>query len=89
VIPAATLDAIAAAAGDRPLDDTLLADLRKRWPDIHLTLCGDDDVPARLAPVLECPGFNMYLVNGSEHCLTLTNDPELAIGVVLAWVGED
>lgn len=30
-----------------------------------------------------------YLVNGSEHCLTLTNDPELAIGVVLAWLDEE
>lgn len=89
MIPATTLDAIAEAAGGRPLDDALLADLRKQWPDIHLTLCGDDDVPARLTPVLERPGFNMYLVNGSEHCLTLTNDPELAIGVVLAWVGDD
>lgn len=34
-------------------------------------------------------GFNVYLVNGSEHCLTLTNDPELAIGVVLAWINEE
>ena len=41
---------------------------------------------ARLSPVLERPGFNVYLVNGSEHCLTLTNDPELAIGVVLIRV---
>ena len=40
-------------------------------------------------PVLERPGFNLYLVNGSEHCLSLTNDPELAIGVVLAWTDEE
>lgn len=84
-----TLTAVADAVGGRSLDDALLADLRGRFPGLHLTLCGDDDVPARLAPALERSGFNLYLVNGSEHCLSLTNDPDLAIGVVLAWVSED
>lgn len=89
MIPVATLAAIADAVGARALDDALLADLRERFPGLHLTLCGDDDVPARLPAVLERPGFNMYLVNGGEHCLSLTNDPDVAIGVVLAWTGED
>jgi hypothetical protein len=89
VISVPTLDAIADAVGDRALDDALLADLRERFPSLHLTLCGDDDVPARLPAVLERPGFNLYLVNGSEHCLSLTNDPDVAIGVVLAWTGEE
>lgn len=39
--------------------------------------------PAR--PVLERPGFNLYLINGSKHCLNLTTDPDVAIGVVIAW----
>ncbi|MEW5788988.1 MAG: DUF6129 family protein [Pseudomonadota bacterium] len=84
-----TLTAVADAVAGRPLDEALLADLKGRFPSLHLTLCGDDDVPARLPAVLERPGFNLYLVNGSEHCLTLTNDPDVAIGVVLAWVSED
>ncbi|HNA28888.1 MAG TPA: DUF6129 family protein [Thiobacillaceae bacterium] len=84
-----TLAAVADAVGTRPLDEAVLADVRTQFPDLRLTLCGDDDVPARLAPALERPGFNLYLVNGSEHCLSLTNDPEVAIGVVLAWVSED
>lgn len=89
MIPGATLAALADAAAALPaLDEAGLARLRAAWPGLHLTLCGDDDVPARLPPVLERPGFNLYLVNGSEHCLTLTNDPEVAIGVVLAWVDE-
>ena len=90
MIPRETLSHIADAAAEfQFLDDTTLDLLRGRWPGLHFALCGDDDVPARLSPVLARPGFNVYLVNGSEHCLTLTNDPELAIGVVLAWMDEE
>lgn len=46
-------------------------------------------MPARLSPVLARPGFKRYLVDGSDHCLTLTSDPEVAIGVVLAWMDEE
>ncbi|MDP2835064.1 MAG: DUF6129 family protein [Pseudomonadota bacterium] len=89
MIPADVLAAIADAATVLPaLDDAGMAQLRADWPGLHLTLCSDNDVPARLPAVLERPGFNLYLVNGQEHCLTLTNDPEVAIGVVLAWVDE-
>lgn len=90
MIPRETLGHIADAAAEfQFLDDATLDALRGRWPGLHFTVCGDDDVPARLSPVLERTGFNVYLVNGSEHCLTLTNDPELAIGVVLAWMDEE
>ena len=78
-----------AAAQFPLLDEATLDCLRDRWPGLHFALCSDDDVPARLSPVLERPGFNLYLVNGSEQCLTLTNDPEVAIGVVLAWMDEE
>ena len=89
MIPAETLTAIADAAAALPaLEDAGLERLRAGWPGLHLTLCSDNDVPARLPPVLERPGFNLYLVNGSEHCLSLTNDPAVAIGVVLAWVDQ-
>ena len=87
MIPAATLTALAATAAALPaLDDAGLATLRAGYPGLRLTLCSDNDVPARLPPALERPGFNLYLVNGREHCLSLTNDPKVAIGVVLAWV---
>jgi hypothetical protein len=109
MIPAETLTAIADAAATLPvLDDAGLAQLRAAWPGLHLTLCSDNDVPARVPAMHERPGFNLYLVNGGgvvsasalttpapplrggrEHCLTLTNDPEVAIGVVLAWVDEE
>jgi hypothetical protein len=45
-------------------------------------------MPARLPAALKREKFNLYLVNGSEHCLSLTDDPLQAIGVVLAEVDE-
>ncbi len=30
--------------------------------------------------------FNLYLVDGREHCLKLTGDPEAATGILLAQV---
>jgi hypothetical protein len=47
-----------------------------------------NDMPARLPPALKREKFNLYLVNGSEHCLSLTDDSLQAIGVVLAEVDE-
>jgi hypothetical protein len=89
MIPSATLEGIADSVNGRPLDETLLAELRGGWPGMYFTLCSDDDVPARLPPALERPGFRLYLVDGSEHCMSLTNDPAAAVGVVLAWVDEE
>jgi hypothetical protein len=65
-----------------------MASLKKTWPDLRFTFCNDDDMPARLPPSLKREKFNLYLVNGSEHCLSLTDDPLHAIGVVLASVDE-
>lgn len=89
MIPDSTLNLLADAAAALPaLDEAGLARLRAAWPGLYLTLCSDDDVPARLPPALERPTFKLYLVSGGEHCLSLSNDPEAAIGVVLAWADE-
>lgn len=85
-----TLNKIAvAAASFGELNETALAALKQAWPDLRFTLCSDDDMPARLPPALRRETFNLYLVNGSEHCLSLTSDPDQAIGVVLASVDDD
>jgi hypothetical protein len=80
--------ASAAAASGELSEDTLLV-LKKTWPDIRFTICNDDDMPARLPAALRREKFNLYLVSGGEHCLSLTDDPLQAIGVVLACVDED
>lgn len=85
-----TLEKIASTAASLgELNEHALASLRNTWPDLRFTICNDDDMPARLPAALQRERFNMYLVNGSEHCLSLTDDPAQAIGVVLACVDED
>jgi hypothetical protein len=85
-----TLDQIASATASLvELNEQSIASLKKIWPDLRFTFCNDDDMPARLSPVLKREGFNLYLVNGSEHCLSLTDDPLHAIGVVVASVDGD
>ncbi len=68
-------------------EETITA-LRSNYPDVHFTYCMDDDIVTG-KPVLSCSGFNVYLVDGREHCLVLTNDHDVATGVVLAEVLDD
>lgn len=90
MIVAETLEKIAnAAVSFGELNDGALASLKQTWPDLRFTVCSDDDMPARMSPALRRERFNLYLVSGSEHCLSLTDDPLAAIGVVLAEVDED
>jgi hypothetical protein len=70
------------------LSEAAVARLRAQHPDIHFTFCLDDDIVAKRA-YLERPNFNVYLVDGREHCLKLTPDLELATGLVLAEVIDD
>jgi hypothetical protein len=88
MIAEARLDQITEVVRRAGLNEQTLAALREAFADLHFTYCGDDDItvgePARTAD-----GFNLYLVDGREHCLVLTNDPSAATGVVLARVEED
>ena len=70
------------------LDYDTVATLRQSYPDIHFTYCMDDDI-SNGKPVMETAAFNMYLIDGREHCLCLTNDFDVATGIVLAEVIED
>jgi hypothetical protein len=81
-------DAITKHVVSEGLSEATLAVLRQSHPDIHFTYCMDDDINVG-KPVVESDGFNIYLVDGREHCLCLTNDYDVATGVVLAEVIED
>ena len=63
--------------------ETGVAELRLRWPGVHFTYCFDDDLPD-VAPVRSTPAFNLYLVDGRDHCLRITTNPEAATGFVVA-----
>ena len=85
-----TLESIAdVAAAMKELSETTMVVLKQKWPELRFTYCNDDDMPARLPPALKRENFNLYLVNGSEHCLSLTDDPLHAIGIVVAAVDDE
>ncbi|MEF3074559.1 DUF6129 family protein [Methylobacter sp. Wu1] len=70
------------------INESVLATLRQDYPGIHFTYCMDDDIPNN-EPVLTHDDFNLYLVDGREHCLCLTNNPEIATGIVVAEIIPD
>lgn len=70
------------------LSEQLIGTLRAEFADYHFTYCMDDDMDA-YEPAVERPGFNIYFVNSSDHCSTLTKDPQGASGFVLAEVIDD
>ena len=70
------------------IDEGVVAALRKEYTDIHFTYCLDDDITSG-KPVIENESFNVYLIDGREHCLCLTNDYDVATGVVIAEVVPD
>lgn len=69
------------------LNEQTLAALRETFGDIHFTSCLDDDV-SNIEPAHRDAGFNLYLVDGREHCLTLTCDIQAATGFLLAQIDD-
>jgi hypothetical protein len=88
MISSEQLQHIASAIRSRDLNETVVGELRSTHPGIHFTYCMEDDIPNH-EPMLECGNFNLYLVDGREHCLCLTRDHEHATGIVIAEVLED
>ena len=70
------------------VDEATVSALRQHYQPIHFTYCMDDDLPNN-TPVIEHNGFNLYLIDGREHCLCLTNDYETATGIVVAEIIPD
>lgn len=82
------LQQIASNIRAQVLNEALVTTLRSEYPEIHFTYCMEDDIPNH-EPMLEGQGFNLYLVDGREHCLCLTRNHEFATGIVIAEVIED
>jgi hypothetical protein len=77
------INAITAKLETLGLSDDTVSTLRQQYQPIHFTYCMDDDLPNN-TPVIERQGFNLYLIDGREHCLCLTNDYDSATGIVVA-----
>lgn len=68
--------------------EACLPELRQRYPGMHFTWCLDDDVVCN-SVAREESGYNLYLVDGNNHCLAFTTNADAATGVVIAEVVED
>jgi len=79
---------IASSVSNSGLSESTLYVLRQQHPDIHFTYCMDDDI-YNGKPVVEREQFNLYLVDGREHCLCVTNNYDVATGIVLAEIVRD
>jgi hypothetical protein len=60
-----------------------LADFRKNFPGLSLTRCDAQDMSGEAA-FREYSKFNLYLVDGRDHCWRITDDPAAATGIVVA-----
>jgi hypothetical protein len=83
-----TVNNIANSIADKSLNEGLISSLRQQYEGIHFTYCNDDDIPNN-DPIVEQEKFNLYLVDGREHCMVLTNSFENATGVVVAEIYQD
>ncbi|CAA9890086.1 conserved hypothetical protein [Candidatus Methylobacter favarea] len=88
MISQSQVNAIAATIETSGVDETTVSALRQHYQSIHFTYCMDDDLPNN-TPVIEHKDFNLYLIDGREHCLCLTNDYETATGIVVAEIIAD
>ncbi len=88
MISKSQVNAIAAAIETLGIDESTVLTLRQQYQPIHFTYCMDDDLPNN-TPIIENKAFNLYLIDGREHCLCLTNDYDAATGIVVAEIIAD
>jgi len=84
MIEQALLERVLAAVSPQLGYDEQARRLRAAFPGMHITVCGEDDVPPRLPPAAENAACYLYYVDANEHCLKLTTDAEAATGVAVA-----
>lgn len=77
------VQAIADQVSAHGWEESVLGGLRAAYPTVHFTYCLDEDI-LHGKPAVSSAGGNVYLVDGREHCLCLTDDYEAATGLVLA-----
>jgi hypothetical protein len=74
---------ITAALAPVDADPSVLSGFHRIFPGLSLTRCNLSDMLAE-EPFREYPRFNIYLVDGSDHCWRFTSDPACATGLVVA-----
>jgi hypothetical protein len=74
------IDALLSAPGGAA---QAFAKLRERFPGLSVTRVDASDLSLE-TPFRQYEGFDLYLVDGSNHCWSLTESPENATGVAVA-----
>ncbi|PVV10212.1 MAG: hypothetical protein B6D77_08615 [gamma proteobacterium symbiont of Ctena orbiculata] len=85
MIEQAQIDRIGELLSRRAVEESAVTELRQQFPDIHFTYCMDDDV-ITATPLHEADGFNLYLIDSRNHCLSFTQDLSVATGIVVAEI---
>lgn len=62
-----------------------LQDFRRQFPALSLTRCDASDMSGE-PPFRTYPKYNLYLVDGRDHCWHITGDPTIATGIVVAEI---
>jgi hypothetical protein len=81
-LSAGDLNEIEALLAGHGAGHRVLADLRRRFPDLSLTRCDAADLDAE-PPFRAHQRFDLYLVDGTDHCWRLTADSSRATGIVV------
>lgn len=77
---------IDALLGSPEADAGALALLRERFPKLSLTRADSSDLGME-TPFRQYQMFDLYLVDGTSHCWSLTDKPDAATGLVIAARG--
>lgn len=61
----------------------VLSELRAKFSHLSWTRCDASDVIE--SPYRSYAHCEMHLLDGADHCVTVTNDPSHATGVIVAY----
>lgn len=62
--------------------EPVVAELRRKFPDVTFVRCPQEDMEG--SPYLSGEGYQLYLINRSAVCISVTDSLEQADGVVIA-----
>jgi hypothetical protein len=88
MITTAQVAEIAGKINSHGVGDAVVSQLRQDYKPLHFTYCMDDDI-GHYQPVASEADFNLYLIDGREHCLCLTQNYAVATGIVVAEIVAD
>lgn len=87
MIEPAVIDEVLALVEAEGPEPEILPKLREKWADIHFTHCLEDELCLE-KPIREGGRANIYLVNGHNHCATITDHEPSATGLLIAELTE-